>query len=316
MFWKRKAKKKSEAEADAAVTTVEDAEEAADASSDEESAQADTGSSADASDGAEKASEAGDGSSDSSDLSIERVEMAGTLEVDGEEYEVVTNTWIVQIDEDGVVVVNPGRTPKPSSKSRRPRDLPGCLHQRLPAAHRWRGGSRREDEAPIALHPRAAPLAQSPRCRAQPEIEAEGGGKLTIGDVEVEILPTPGTAPGSLSYYFPHIKAVCSGDTLLAGKLGTVGDGYMDYVPARLGRRGPAGAPGGDPGPPSTGERPPSPRSPRTSTPGCSGSDGPATVVSALSGTALPVPRWPRQRDSAWSQKAVRAAAVASGLPR
>jgi glyoxylase-like metal-dependent hydrolase (beta-lactamase superfamily II) len=232
VFWKRKAKKKSEAEADAAVTTVEDAEEAADASSDEESAQADTGSSADASDGAEKASEAGDGSSDSSDLSIERVEMAGTLEVDGEEYEVVTNTWIVQIDEDGVVVVNPGEDAKAILEKVGDREiyLVACTNGYRPHIAGAVEVAER-DEAPIALHPKELRRWRKVHgVEHSPEIEAEGGGKLTIGDVEVEILPTPGTAPGSLSYYFPHIKAVCSGDTLLAGKLGTVGDGYMDYT--------------------------------------------------------------------------------------
>ncbi|MGV2385533.1 MAG UNVERIFIED_CONTAM: MBL fold metallo-hydrolase [Thermobifida fusca] len=232
MFWKRKAKKKSEAEADAAVTTVEDAEEAADASSDEESAQADTGSSADASDGAEKASEAGDGSSDSSDLSIERVEMAGTLEVDGEEYEVVTNTWIVQIDEDGVVVVNPGEDAKAILEKVGDREiyLVACTNGYRPHIAGAVEVAER-DEAPIALHPKELRRWRKVHgVEHSPEIEAEGGGKLTIGDVEVEILPTPGTAPGSLSYYFPHIKAVCSGDTLLAGKLGAVGDGYMDYT--------------------------------------------------------------------------------------
>jgi glyoxylase-like metal-dependent hydrolase (beta-lactamase superfamily II) len=232
VFWKRKAKKKSEAEADAAVTTVEDAEEAADASSDEESAQADTGSSADASDGAEKASEAGDGSSDSSDLSIERVEMAGTIEVDGEEYEVVTNTWIVQIDEDGVVVVNPGEDAKAILEKVGDREiyLVACTNGYRPHIAGAVEVAER-DEAPIALHPKELRRWRKVHgVEHSPEIEAEGGGKLTIGDVEVEILPTPGTAPGSLSYYFPHIKAVCSGDTLLAGKLGTVGDGYMDYT--------------------------------------------------------------------------------------
>ena len=232
MFWKRKAKKKSEAEADAAVTTVEDAEEAADASSDEESAQADTGSSADASDGAEKAYEAGDGSSDSSDLSIERVEMAGTLEGDGEEYEVVTNAWIVQIDEDGVVVVNPGEDAKAILEKVGDREiyLVACTNGYRPHIAGAVEVAER-DEAPIALHPKELRRWRKVHgVEHSPEIEAEGGGKLTIGDVEVEILPTPGTAPGSLSYYFPHIKAVCSGDTLLAGKLGTVGDGYMDYT--------------------------------------------------------------------------------------
>src|SRR5690606_26781480 len=63
-----------------------------------------------------------------------------------------------------------------------------------------------------------------------PEIEAEGGGRLAIGDVELGSLPTPGTAPGGLSYYFPQLKGGCSGETMLAALRGTARDGYLGCV--------------------------------------------------------------------------------------
>jgi len=239
VFWKRKAKKKDEAEADAAATTVKEADEAqetAEADSDgaagsaEDAAggeRAEAGKDGDAAEEAESAADGADG-----DLPVERIEMSGTLEVDGEEYEVVTNTWIVQIDEDGVVVVNPGQDAKAVLEAVGDREiyLVACTNGYRPHIAGAVEVAER-DEAPIAVHPKELRRWRKVHgVEHTPEIEAEGGGRLTIGDVELEILPTPGTAPGSLSYYFPHLKVVCSGDTLLAGKLGTVGDGYMDYT--------------------------------------------------------------------------------------
>jgi len=254
VFWKRKGKKKDETEADAASTGAKDAEEtesdaaaeaqdadaeSADASAEsvgEDAAQAgsdgEEAGSEDAEEKAEEKEEAAEADGSGDDLPVERVEMSGTLEVDGEEYEVVTNTWIVQIDEDGVVVVNPGEDAKAVLEAVGDREiyLVACTNGYRPHIAGAVEVAER-DEAPIALHPKELRRWRKVHgVEHHPEIEAEGGGKLTIGDVELEILPTPGTAPGSLSYYFPHLKLVCSGDTLLAGKLGTVGDGYMDYT--------------------------------------------------------------------------------------
>ncbi|MEY9213720.1 MBL fold metallo-hydrolase [Thermobifida halotolerans] len=243
MFWKRKAKKKDDAEADAASTTAKDTEETEDAEAgsdaDADAAAEERSGDVEETDAAAESDEDADGKEAETDvegggseLPVERVEIPGTLEVDGEEYEVVTNTWIVQVDEDGVVVVNPGQDAKAVLDAVGDREiyLVACTNGYQPHIAGAVEVAER-DEAPIAVHPRELRRWRKVHgVEHNPEIEAEGGGRLTIGDVELEILATPGTAPGSLSYYFPHLKVVCSGDTLLAGQLGTVGEGYLDYT--------------------------------------------------------------------------------------
>lgn len=217
MFWKRKAKKKDDAGTD---TTAAVAEETADAGANT------------AAEGGPEGGAAENGSGEASGSRVQRVEIPGVLEVDGEEHNVVANTWIIQIDEDGVVVINPGADAEAVLEAVGDREiyLVACTNGYQPHIAGAVGVAER-DESPIAVHPRE--LRRWRRVHGvehNPEIEAEGGGTLTIGDYALEILPTPGTAPGALSYYFADLGVVCSGDILLAGKLGTVGEGFVDYT--------------------------------------------------------------------------------------
>ena len=138
MFWKRKSKKKDGQEAtDSAAEAVESTEEAEDTA--EETTETAAGES-DKATGAEKdAKETEDSKEEASDDSkteeskeedekvtdlfadeeeeegvtgpdpegITRVRTAGTFEFGDEKFEIVSNTWIVQADEDGVVVIDP-----------------------------------------------------------------------------------------------------------------------------------------------------------------------------------------------------------------
>ncbi|WP_285757591.1 MBL fold metallo-hydrolase [Nocardiopsis ansamitocini] len=163
---------------------------------------------------------------------VQRLQTAGILDVDGEEHSVVTNTWILQADDEGVIVIDPAEDAKAILEAVGDREiyLVACTNGYRPHI----GGAievAERDDAPIALHPRE--LRNWRRMHGaehRPDIEAEGGGRLAIGDFEMEILATPGTSPGSLSYYFPELGVVCSGDSLLKGELGTVGEGYIDYT--------------------------------------------------------------------------------------
>jgi hydroxyacylglutathione hydrolase len=48
-----------------------------------------------------------------------------------------------------------------------------------------------------------------------------GGETLSIGNLSVQVIPTPGHTPGSVSYYFgPAMALIFSGDTLFADSVG------------------------------------------------------------------------------------------------
>ncbi|ASU82695.1 Zn-dependent hydrolase [Nocardiopsis gilva YIM 90087] len=163
---------------------------------------------------------------------IQRVRSEGVLKVDGEEFDVVSNTWIVDVDDEGVVVVDPAHDAKAILEAVGKREiyLVACtngynthIEAAVEVAER--------DEAPIALHRREIrPWRRVHGAEHRPDLEIEGGGKLQAGDKEVDILPLPGTATGSVAYYISELGAVFSGDTLRKGELGTVGEGYVDYT--------------------------------------------------------------------------------------
>jgi glyoxylase-like metal-dependent hydrolase (beta-lactamase superfamily II) len=64
----------------------------------------------------------------------------------------------------------------------------------------------------------------------RPEIEVEGQGALDIGKLHIDVLPLPGTSPGTVGYYVSERGVVFGGDTLRKGEPGMVGDTYIDYT--------------------------------------------------------------------------------------
>ncbi|MBB6173275.1 glyoxylase-like metal-dependent hydrolase (beta-lactamase superfamily II) [Nocardiopsis mwathae] len=163
---------------------------------------------------------------------IQRVRTAGVLKVDGEEYDVVSNTWIVDVDDEGVVVIDPAHDAKAVLEAVGEREiyLVACTN-----GYNTHIGAAVEvaerDQAPIALHRREIrPWRRVHGAEHRPDLEVEGGGSLQAGDKEIDILPLPGTSTGSVAYYISELGAVFSGDTLRKGELGTVGEGYVDYT--------------------------------------------------------------------------------------
>ena len=53
-----------------------------------------------------------------------------------------------------------------------------------------------------------------------PDQLLKDGEVIKIGDIEIQILATPGHSPGSLSFYLEKNKVLFSGDTLFAGAVG------------------------------------------------------------------------------------------------
>lgn len=157
---------------------------------------------------------------------------AGVLKAEGEEYDVVSNTWIVDADDEGVIVIDPAHDAKAILDAVGDREvyLVACTN-----GYNTHIGAAIEvaerDEAPIALHRRELRAWRREHgAEHRPDMEVEGGGSFKVGDLEVDVLPIPGTANGSVAYYISERGIVFTGDSLRAGELGTVGDGYIDYT--------------------------------------------------------------------------------------
>ncbi len=56
----------------------------------------------------------------------------------------------------------------------------------------------------------------------EPDHFLEEGEKLSIGDLHLEVIHTPGHSPGGVCLYFPDEGVLISGDTLFRGSIGNV----------------------------------------------------------------------------------------------
>jgi len=63
----------------------------------------------------------------------------------------------------------------------------------------------------------ALPFEIAPRSA---DAYVEDGQKLRIGNVEVEVIHTPGHAPGHVMYYIPSEKILIGGDLIIGGSIG------------------------------------------------------------------------------------------------
>ncbi|MFD6952796.1 Zn-dependent hydrolase [Nocardiopsis sp. TSRI0078] len=163
---------------------------------------------------------------------ITRVRTAGVFEFDGEKHDVVSNTWIVEADDEGVVVIDPAHDAEAVLEAVGEREiyLVACTNAYSPHIESAIKVAE-ESEAPIALHPREMRAWRRHHgAEHRPEIEVEGQGALDIGDLHIDVLALPGTASGTVGYYISQLGVVFSGDTLRKGEPGMVGSTYIDYT--------------------------------------------------------------------------------------
>ncbi|PRY01978.1 MBL fold metallo-hydrolase [Allonocardiopsis opalescens] len=239
MFWKKKAKQESAsgdgspegAPADVDTNSVAKAKDEVDgASTPERPADAiDADNVADAeavSDGGSDEAEA------ASDDGIRLVESTGTLTVDDVEHAAVSNSWIFPVSDDEVIVVDPAFDGDALVKAVGGREVVLVLCTSGVRDHIAGALAVAEaDEAPIALHKKELRLWRREHGAEQvPDLELEDGGTLEVGDVTIEVLATPGSSPGAVSFYVPERGVVFTGDTLVKGRPGPVGDGYRDFT--------------------------------------------------------------------------------------
>ena len=84
--------------------------------------------------------------------------------------------------------------------------------------------------AKVLIHPLDEPLLLQPNISlfrlpfTIPPRKADGyledGQKLKIGDLTVEVIHTPGHAPGHVMFHFPEQKALIGGDLIIMGAVG------------------------------------------------------------------------------------------------
>jgi glyoxylase-like metal-dependent hydrolase (beta-lactamase superfamily II) len=160
---------------------------------------------------------------------IELVTTSGIFALDGGEWEVTNNIWLVGDDRE-VIVIDAAHDAAPiidAANGRRVRAI-ALTHghnDHINAAVALQDAV----DAPILLHPDDAMLWQAVYGGRRPDGTLGDGDVLTAGGVELGVLHTPGHSPGCCCFHLAESGVVFSGDTLFCGGPGATGRSFSDY---------------------------------------------------------------------------------------
>lgn len=159
---------------------------------------------------------------------LDRVVTHGTFSIDGEDFAVDNNVWIVG-DDDECLVIDAAHDAAPIVDGIRGRRVVAivCTHghnDHINAAVELAASTG----APVLLHPDDRMLWDAVYPDRAPDGSIAAGDRLEAGGVELVARHTPGHSPGGVSLYDAAHARVFAGDTLFQGGPGATGRSYSD----------------------------------------------------------------------------------------
>jgi glyoxylase-like metal-dependent hydrolase (beta-lactamase superfamily II) len=161
-------------------------------------------------------------------LRVDHAVSSGTFSLDGQTFEVDNNIWVIGDDTECVVIDAPhdvadilavvgGRKVKAIVCTHAHDD-----HVRVAPALRKAVG------APIMLHPDDKVLWELVHPNQLWDLDLADGTTIEVAGSLLQVLHTPGHAPGSVCILAPDLGCVFTGDTLFEGGPGATGRSYSD----------------------------------------------------------------------------------------
>ncbi|WP_394276647.1 MBL fold metallo-hydrolase [Luteococcus sp.] len=159
-------------------------------------------------------------------VKIDHAVVSGTFTLDGETFDVDNNIWVLGDDSECIVIDAP-------HDAEAILDVVGdrrvtaivCTH-----AHddhvRVAPELAERTGAPILLHPADLELWALTHPDRRPDGELADGQVLTVAGTAVEVIHTPGHAPGGVCLHVPSLGVLFSGDTLFQGGPGATGRSF------------------------------------------------------------------------------------------
>ena len=160
---------------------------------------------------------------------VEKVVTSGTFALDGGEWEVDNNVWLVGDDHE-VLVIDPAHDAEAVLTAVGDRRVVAvlCTHghnDHVNAAVEVAAAS----DAEIALHPDDLMLWRQEYGDLHPDLDLAEGGSWEVAGTRLAVLHTPGHSPGGVCLYAPDLGVLFSGDTLFAGGPGATGRSFSDF---------------------------------------------------------------------------------------
>jgi len=159
---------------------------------------------------------------------IDHVVTSGTFSLDGETHQVDNNVWVLGDDNECVVIDAPHDADAILALvgDRRLKAIV-CTHAhddhvRVAPEVRERAG------APILLHPADQPLWELTHPDLLWDVDLSDRQVIDVGGTTLEVLHTPGHAPGAVCLHAPDLRCVFTGDTLFQGGPGATGRSFSD----------------------------------------------------------------------------------------
>jgi glyoxylase-like metal-dependent hydrolase (beta-lactamase superfamily II) len=168
-------------------------------------------------------------------MAIELVTTEGIFALDGGEWEVTNNIWLVGDDRE-VLVVDAAHDHRPIVEAVAGRRVVAIAlthghNDHINAAVALQGAV----DAPILLHPADTMLWSAVYADRRPDRDLHDGDVLRVAGEELAVLHTPGHSPGCCCFHRSVTRepegppVLFSGDTLFCGGLGATGRSHSDF---------------------------------------------------------------------------------------
>ena len=160
---------------------------------------------------------------------IERVITSGIFSLDGGDFEVDNNIWIVGDDKE-VVVIDAAHDHRPIAEAVGDRTTVAIIATHGHNDHINAAAALADAlDAPIWLHPDDLMLWHDVYPHREPDGSLSDGMTFTAGGSTLEVIHTPGHSPGGCCLYDEAGGVLFSGDTLFNGGPGATGRSYSDF---------------------------------------------------------------------------------------
>jgi len=160
---------------------------------------------------------------------IDKLVTSGVFSLDGQDFDVDNNVWLIG-DDDEVYVVDAAHEPGKIRAAIGTRRLLGVIsthghNDHINAAIEVAAGF---EDAPVYLHPDDQMLWDVIYPKITPHPLADGK-TFEVAGLTLTVLHTPGHSPGAVCLYVPELHTLLSGDTLFCGGPGATGRSYSSF---------------------------------------------------------------------------------------
>jgi glyoxylase-like metal-dependent hydrolase (beta-lactamase superfamily II) len=162
-------------------------------------------------------------------MTIEQVVTSGVFSLDGGNFEVDNNVWLVG-DEAEVLVIDAAHDHRPILDAVGGRSVVAIIathghNDHINAAGELADATR----APVLMHPADGELWDQVHPHRRWDRDLADGDELTAGGHRLRVLHTPGHTPGGVCLHDEASGVVFSADTLFNGGPGATGRSFSDF---------------------------------------------------------------------------------------